>query len=36
MGFISNTEEEAWLASQEGQNGIVNGIFDAFEKYYKK
>ena len=35
MGFISNTEEEAWLASQEGQNGIVNGIFDAFEKYYK-
>ena len=36
MGFISNTEEEAWLASQEGQNGIVNGILDAFEKYYKK
>ena len=36
MGFISNAEEEAWLASKEGQSGIVNGIFDAFEKYYKK
>ena len=36
MGFISNAEEEAWLASKEGQCGIVNGIFDAFEKYYKK
>ena len=36
MGFISNAEEEVWLASKEGQSGIVNGIFDAFEKYYKK
>ena len=36
MGFVSNMEEEAWLASKEGQIGIVNSIFDAFEKYYKK
>ena len=36
MGFLSNAEEEAWLASAEGKKGIVNGIFDAFEKYYKK
>lgn len=36
MGFISNAEEEKWLASEEGKKGIVNGIFNAFEKYYKK
>lgn len=36
MGFLSNAEEEKWLASAEGKTGIVNGIFDAFEKYYKK
>ena len=36
MGFLSNAEEEAWLASETGKNGIANGIFRAFEKYYKK
>ena len=36
MGFVSNAEEEKWLASEEGKNGIVNSIFNAFEKYYKK
>ena len=36
MGFLSNAEEEAWLASAEGKKGIVNGLFDEFEKYYKK
>lgn len=36
MGFLSNAEEERWLASTEGKKGIVNGIFDAFEKYYIK
>ena len=36
MGFLSNAEEEAWLASEAGKNGIANGIFSAFEKYYKK
>jgi N-acetylmuramoyl-L-alanine amidase len=36
MGFVSNAEEEKWLASETGKNGIVNSIFNAFEKYYKK
>lgn len=36
MGFLSNAEEEKWLASDAGKNDIVNGIFNAFEKYYKK
>ena len=36
MGFLSNAEEEKWLASAEGKTGIVNGIFDAFEKFYTK
>jgi N-acetylmuramoyl-L-alanine amidase len=36
MGFISNEEEEKWLSSEEGQAGIVNSIFTAFEKYYKE
>lgn len=36
MGFLSNADEERWLASTEGKTGIVNGIFDAFEKFYTK
>ena len=36
MGFLSNAEEEKWLASADGKTGIVNGIFDAFEKFYTK
>ena len=36
MGFVINAEEEKWLASEAGKNGIVNSIFNAFEKYYKK
>ena len=36
MGFLSNAEEEKWLASAEGKKGIVNGIFDAFQKFYTK
>ena len=36
MGFLSNAEEEKWLASEAGKNGIANGIFNAFEKYYTK
>ena len=35
MGFLSNADEEKWLTSEEGKKGIVNGIFNAFEKYYK-
>ena len=34
MGFLSNAEEEKWLASAAGKTGIVNGIFHAFEVYY--
>jgi N-acetylmuramoyl-L-alanine amidase len=34
MGFLSNAEEEKWLASADGKTGIVNGIFHAFEVYY--
>ena len=36
MGFLSNAEEEKCLASADGKTGIVNGIFDAFEKFYTK
>ncbi len=36
MGFLSNAEEELWLSSTAGKQGIVNGIFHAFETYYKK
>lgn len=36
MGFLSNAEEEKWLASDAGKKGIVNSIFNAFEKYYKQ
>jgi N-acetylmuramoyl-L-alanine amidase len=36
MGFISNAEEEKWLASDAGQKGIVNGIYTAFVTYYKE
>lgn len=36
MGFISNEEEEKWLASKAGQQGVVNSIFTAFEKYYNE
>ena len=36
MGFVSNAEEEKWLASTEGKTGIVNSIYNAFENYYKK
>ena len=33
MGFISNEDEEKWLASSAGQTGIVNSIFIAFENF---
>jgi N-acetylmuramoyl-L-alanine amidase len=36
MGFLSNAEEEKWLASEAGKAGIVKGIFTAFEKYYNE
>ncbi len=36
MGFISNPEEERFLASQNGQNQIAKAISDAFSSFYKK
>lgn len=36
IGFISNTEEEKYIASEEGQREIVNNIFAAFKKYKEK
>ena len=36
MGFLSNADEEKWLGSEEGKNGIVNSIFCAFQVYYQK
>lgn len=36
MGFLSNAEEEKWLASEVGKNSIANGIYTAFKQYYSK
>ena len=36
MGFVSNAEEEKWLASEDGKNSIANGIYTAFHQYYNK
>ena len=36
IGFISNTEEEQYMASEEGQREIVKNIFEAFKKYKEK
>lgn len=36
IGFISNTEEEKYISSEEGQREIVNNIFAAFKKYKEK
>ena len=36
MGFVSNAEEEKWLASEDGKNSIANGIYTALQQYYNK
>lgn len=36
MGFISNEEEEKWLATEAGQKAVANSIYVAFEKYYNE
>lgn len=36
MGFLSNAEEEKWLASETGKNSIANGIYTAFQQFYNK
>ena len=35
MGFISNRDEERFLASQEGKIGITRSIFRAFSQFYR-
>ena len=34
LGFISNSKDEAFIASKEGQRKLAKGIFDGFSKYY--
>ncbi len=36
MGFISNPEEERFLASQSGQQKIARALCDAFSSFYRK
>ena len=35
LGFISNREEENFIASKEGQRKLAKGIFEGFSEYYK-
>ena len=35
LGFISNREEEKFLASKQGQEKLATGIFNGFSEYYK-
>ncbi len=34
LGFISNREEERFIASKEGQRKLAKGIFEGFSEYY--
>lgn len=35
LGFISNREEEKFIASESGQKKLAKGIFEGFSEYYK-
>ncbi len=35
VGFITNKEEEKFIASKEGQKKLAKGIFEGFSEYYK-
>lgn len=35
VGFISNREEEKFIASAAGQKKLAKGIFDGFSEYYR-
>jgi N-acetylmuramoyl-L-alanine amidase len=35
LGFLSNADEEKYLASSEGQNKLAVGLFEAFAEYKK-
>ena len=36
LGFITNSTEEAFLASSAGQQALTKGIFEGFSAYYKQ
>ena len=36
MGFISNPEEEKYLASQKGKKEIAQSLYNAFSTFYRK
>lgn len=36
VGYISNPDEERFMASESGQNKIVNGIFKGFQAYKER
>ena len=36
LGFITNSTEEAFLASSAGQQALTKGIFEGFSSYYKQ
>lgn len=35
LGFISNREEEKFIASESGQKKLARGIFEGFSEYYR-
>ena len=35
LGFISNSKDESLIASKEGQEKLVKGIFNGFAEYYE-
>ena len=35
LGFISNREEEKFIASESGQEKLAKGIFEGFSEYYR-
>ena len=36
LGFITNSNEEAFLSSSSGQQALTKGIFEGFSAYYKQ
>ena len=36
LGFITNSNDEAVIASKNGQKKLAKGIFEGFEKYYER
>ena len=35
LGFITNSKDESFIASKDGQKKLAKGIFDGFAKYYE-